>query len=68
MTDLYVTHLLFQHLDDLRRTGEARALVQRALRERREASALERGGRAGRAAAGRAAAGPTPAPCCAVGA
>jgi len=63
MTDLYVTHLLLQHLDDLRRTGEARALVQRALRERREASALERAGRAGRAAAG-----PTPAPCCAVGA
>ena len=52
MTDLYVTHLLLQHVEDLRRTGEARAAVQRALRERREALALQRGARGARVVLG----------------
>ena len=46
MNDLYMTHLLHQRIDDLRRTGEARAAVRRALRERREASAPQPGVRA----------------------
>ena len=52
MPDLYVTHLLLQHFDDLRRAGEARAAVRRALRERREALAQQRGVRAVRAGNG----------------
>jgi hypothetical protein len=43
MNDLYMTHLLHQRIDDLRRTGEARSAVRRALRERWEAAPRRRG-------------------------
>ncbi len=56
MNDVYLSHLLHQHLDALRREGEARAAVRRALRERRTEAASGR--RARRASVGGATAGP----------
>jgi hypothetical protein len=42
MNDLYLSHLLHQHLDALRRQGEGRAAVRRALQERRADAASAR--------------------------
>ena len=74
MNDLYLSHLLHQHLDALRREGEARAAVRRALQERRADAASGR--RVRLASVGRDTAcpvgGPVPAgagaTCCAAGA
>ncbi len=49
MSDLFITHLLHAHLDDLRRSGEANTAVRRALRERRADAMALRAARRARA-------------------
>ena len=47
MSDLFITHLLHAHIDDLRHGGEQRAAVRRALRQRRADAMAMRTGRNG---------------------